>query len=219
MYYDAIIFDHDGVITTPPEIDLLQSAARDAFVEAGVESPPDRHVDGLAINVTVDWYEDICTEHGLDPDEFWAVRDRVASAAQQAAVRDGEKTLYDDVSALADLDHDFGIVSSNQHETIEFVLDHFDLTDRFETYYGRDPTVESIRRKKPNPYYVEQAMADLGADTALFVGDSESDIEAARNAGIDSAYLHRPHRDGAVSSAPTYEIDSLAGLHDIVSDD
>jgi HAD superfamily hydrolase (TIGR01549 family) len=219
MHYDAILFDHDGVITTPPKIDLLQSAARDAFAEAGVVSPPDRHVEGLAIGVTVDWYEDVCAEHGLDPDEFWTVRDRVASAAQQAAVRDGEKTLYDDVTALADLDHDFGIVRSNQHETIEFVLDHFDLADRFETYYGRDPTVESIRRKKPNPHYVERALADLDADSALFVGDSESDVEAASNAGIDSAYLHRPHRDSALTVTPTFEIDSLAGLHDIVSDD
>jgi HAD superfamily hydrolase (TIGR01549 family) len=219
MSYDAILFDHDGVITTPPGIDLLQSAARDAFAEAGVESPPDRHVKGLAIGVTVDWYEDVCADHGLDPDEFWIVRDRVASAAQQTAVRNGEKTLYDDVTALADLDHDFGIVSTNQHETIEFVLDHFDLADRFETYYGRDPTVESIRRKKPNAHYVERALADLDAESALFVGDSESDVEAASNAGIDSAYLHRPHRDGALTVTPTFEIDSLAGLHDIVSDD
>jgi len=109
MTYDAILFDHDGVITTPPLIDLLQTAARDAFVEAGVESPPDRHVEGLAIGVTVDWFEEVCAEHGLDPDEFWTVRDRVASTAQQAALRNGEKTLYDDVTALADLAHDFGI--------------------------------------------------------------------------------------------------------------
>jgi HAD superfamily hydrolase (TIGR01549 family) len=219
MQYDAILFDHDGVITTPPPINLLQTAARDAFVEAGVESPPDRHVEGLAIGVTVDWYEDVCADHGLDPDEFWIVRDRVASAAQQTAVRNGEKTLYDDVTALADLDHDFGIVSTNQHETIEFVLEYFDIAHHFETYYGREPTVESLRRKKPDPHYVDRALADLDADTALFVGDSESDVEAAANAGIDSVYLHRPHRDGAPTFTPTYEIDSLSDLPDVVSDD
>ena len=215
MRYDAILFDHDGVITTPPSLDLLHDAARETFAEAGVESPPDRHVEGLALGVTVDWLEDVCAEHGLDRDEFWELRDGTAAAYQREAVREGEKTLYDDVTALDALDHDAGIVSTNQHETIEFVLEHFDLADRFETYYGREPTVGSVRRKKPNPHYVERALSDLDADRALFVGDSETDVEAAHNAGIDSAYLHRPHRDGALSVDPTYELDSLTDLHDL----
>jgi len=62
-------------------------------------------------------------------------------------------------------------------------------------------------------------LSDLRADTALLVGDSESDVVAARNAGIDSAYIHRPHRDGALTVTPTYEIDSLSDLPDVVSDD
>jgi len=215
MQYDAILLDHDGVITTPPGLDLLHDAARDTFSRAGVESPPDDHVEGLALGVTEDWLDARCAEYGLDRDEFWRLRDETASAAQREAVRAGEKTLYDDVPALDPLDHDLGIVSTNQHETIEFVLDHFDLADRFGTYYGREPTVASLRRKKPNPHYVERALADLNADRALFVGDSESDVTAAANAGIDSAYLHRPHRDGSLSVDPTYEIDSLTGLHDL----
>ena len=215
MQYDAILLDHDGVITTPPGLDLLHDAARDTFSRAGVESPPDDHVEGLALGVTEDWLDARCAEYGLDRDEFWRLRDETASAAQREAVRAGEKTLYDDVPALDRLDHDLGIVSTNQHETIEFVLDHFDLADRFGTYYGREPTVASLRRKKPNPHYVERALADLNADRALFVGDSESDVTAAANAGIDSAYLHRPHRDGSLSVDPTYEIDSLTGLHDL----
>jgi len=215
MEYDAILFDHDGVITTPPPLDLLHAAARETFVEAGVESPPDRHVEGLALGVTVDWLEDRCAEYGLDRDEFWELRDGTAAAFQREAVREGDKTPYDDVTALDALDHDLGIVSSNQHETIEFVLEHFDLADRFETYYGREPVVESIRRRKPNSHYVDRAMSDLNAERALFVGDSESDVEAAHNAGIDSAYLHRPHRDGSLSVDPTYELDSLTDLHDL----
>jgi len=215
MPYDAILLDHDGVITTPPGRDLLHDAARETFARAGVESPPDRHVEGLALGVTEDWLDDVCAEYGLDRDAFWRLRDETASTAQRRAVRAGEKTLYDDVPALDALAHDLGIVSTNQHATIEFVLDHFDLADRFGTYYGREPTVASLRRKKPNPHYVERALADLDATDALFVGDSESDVLAAHNAGVDSAYLHRPHRDGSLSVDPTHEIESLAGLHDL----
>ncbi|WP_135820792.1 HAD family hydrolase [Halostella litorea] len=215
MSYDAILLDHDGVITTPPGRDLLHDAARETFAHAGVESPPDRHVEGLALGVTADWLDGLCAEYGLDRDEFWRLRDETASAAQREAILAGEKTLYDDVSAIDALDHDLGIVSVNQHATIEFVLDHFDLADRFGTYYGRQPTVADLDRKKPDPHYVERALADLDAGRALFVGDSESDVTAAANAGIDSAYLHRPHRDGSLSVDPTHEVESLAGLHDL----
>ncbi|WP_121821217.1 HAD family hydrolase [Halostella salina] len=101
MPYDAILLDHDGVITTPPGRDLLHDAAREAFARAGVESPPDRHVEGLALGVTEDWLDDLCARYGLDRDAFWRTRDETASTAQREAVRAGEKTLYDDVPAIS----------------------------------------------------------------------------------------------------------------------
>ena len=54
-------------------------------------------------------------------------------------------------------------------------------------------TVESLERKKPNTHYVERALSDLDADAALYVGDSESDVVAADRAGLDSAFVRRPH--------------------------
>jgi phosphoglycolate phosphatase-like HAD superfamily hydrolase len=64
---------------------------------------------------------------------------------------------------------------------------------------------------------VEQALSDLDADSALFVGDNESDIRAAENAGIDSAFIRRPHRsDWELNVWPTWDIDELDDLHEIV---
>ena len=98
---------------------------------------------------------------------------------------------------------------------VDAVLDHFDLAGQFEVTYGREPSIASLSRKKPSPYYIERALEDLGAETALFVGDNESDVLAADNAGIDSAFVRRPHRRSAeLSCQPTYEIDDL---HDLVS--
>ena len=220
MQYDAILLDHDGVITTPPGLDLLHDAARETFSRAGVESPPDDHVEGLALGVTEDWLDDRCAEYGLDRDEFWRLRDETASAAQREAVRAGEKTLYDDVPALDPLDHDLGIVSTNQHETIEFILEYFDLDGLFGTYYGREATVTSLHRKKPDPHYLDRAIRDLDADHALYVGDSESDVRAAHNAGLDSAIVRRPHRtEYALSVEPTYEIAGLDELSTLLSRD
>jgi len=102
---------------------------------------------------------------------------------------------------------------SIQHATIEYILDTFDLRWQFDTWYGREPTLESLERKKPEPYYLEQALADLGTENALFVGDSESDVLAAENVGIDSAFVRRSHSaDVNLPVEPTIEITSLTDL-------
>jgi len=100
---------------------------------------------------------------------------------------------------------------------VEFALAHHGVADHFETCYGREPVVEHVARKKPDPYFVHRAMADLDASDPLFVGDSETDVLAARNAGIDSAFVRRPHRtDYELSVEPTYEIGDLHGLRSLL---
>ncbi|RLM88139.1 HAD family hydrolase [Halobellus sp. Atlit-38R] len=145
-----------------------------------------------------------------------AARDRTASEAQIQSMRRGEKDTYADVDALAAIDAPRGIVSTNQQATIDSILEYHDLGALFETAYGREPTVESLRRKKPAPYYLERALDDLDAEAALFVGDSKSDVEAAHRAGVDSAFIRREHRaETVLGTEPTYELDSLWDLHEV----
>jgi len=213
--YDAVVLDKDGVLVGRTPFDTLREAAWDAFVSLGVEDPDLAHVDDVAVGVDPATLTDICERYGMEPAEFWRVRDETAATAQIDAARKGRKTPYEDVDALRYLDAPLAVVSSNQQATVDAVLDHFGLAGRFEVAYGREPSIASLSRKKPSPYYLERALEDLGAETALFVGDNESDVRAADNAGIDSAFVRRPHRRSAeLSCQPTYEIDDL---HDLVS--
>ncbi|MFC7080605.1 HAD family hydrolase [Halorussus caseinilyticus] len=214
--YDAILFDNDGVLVEPPSDDALRGAAERAFREVGVESPDDDHLAEVLRGVTPESLREVCGVYGVDPDEFWSARDRHASEAQLAEFRDGDRSRYDDVAAVADLAHDFGVVSSNQHATIEFVVDFCGFTDWFDTYYGREMGVESLEKKKPDPHFLERAMADLGADDALYVGDSESDVVAAHRAGLDSAFVRRDHcADVSLSVEPDYEVRDLHEVAEI----
>ncbi|WP_276271104.1 HAD family hydrolase [Haloarcula litorea] len=214
MGYDAVIFDNDGVLLTPTSQRTHVEGARDAFARVGVTDPHPDHVDAMSIGVDVAELERVCEAYGLDPSSFWSVRDAAISDAQRSDMTDGEKHPYDDLDALAALSTPLGVVSSNQRATVEFAFDHFGLADHFETVHAREPTIESLERKKPAPHYVEAALADLGVDDALFVGDNESDVVAADRAGIDSAFIRRPHRvDAALSVTPDYEV---WGLDDIV---
>lgn len=219
MRYDAVIFDNDGVLIEPTELSVLTEAIREAFAAFGVSEPATEHVEG-ALGVTPDDLSSICEEYGLTASAFWEARDRKGSRAQQAEIRAGRKALYDDVSALSSLDLDLGVVSNNQHETVEFIVEHFGLDDLFETVYGREPTVEGVRRKKPNSHYIEAAMDDLGATDALYVGDSNVDLVAAERAGLDAAFVRRAHREEyELDREPTYELGDLTELADVVTGD
>ncbi|WP_247001891.1 HAD family hydrolase [Halosolutus gelatinilyticus] len=214
--YDAIVFDNDGVLTTPTDRDALIEAGRAAFEEVGVTDPADDHVETL-LGPTVDSLHRTADEHGVDPQDLWIARERAAIDAQLEEIRAGRKRLYDDVDVVDALETAKAIVSNNQHETIGNILDYFDLNG-FNPWYGREPTIEGIDRKKPTPYYLELALEELGATNPLYVGDTWVDVEAADAAGIDSAYIWRDHAVGYeewTAARPTHEIETLAAIPDL----
>jgi HAD superfamily hydrolase (TIGR01549 family) len=216
MSYDAVLFDNDGVLVEPVGRSVLRRATWEAFDALGISDPDPDDVEQVSIGVTVDRLSSVCATYDLDPERFWRARDYHSSHAQRVELRAGRAALYDDFDAVREIDAPRGIVSSNQQDTVEFMHDFFATRDLFDTAYGRDPTIRSLERKKPEPYYLHRALADLDADSALFVGDSESDVLAARAAGLDAAFVRRPHRDSyELSVDPTYELDGLADLFDI----
>ncbi|SNR32145.1 HAD family hydrolase [Halorubrum vacuolatum] len=216
MTYDTVVFDNDGVLVGRTRFGVLREATRETFKKFGVTDPDPDDVKRMTIGATPGSVGTVCQRYDFDPGTFWRTRDSTVSKAQQVEAREGRKTPYDDLDELENLEVEMGIVSSNQQETIDFIVDHFDGFDLFGAAYGREPTIHSLQLRKPNPHYIEQALADLDAENALFVGDNESDVQAAHNAGIDSAFIRRPHRDEwELNVWPTWEIDCLADLHDI----
>ena len=211
--YDAIVFDNDGVLTELTETERLREAVERSFAHFDVT--PEERLVTRAIEEEDLPFEAVAEVHGLDAEEWWAQREAAAVTIQREDVQSGRKGLYDDFEALAELDQTLAVVSNNQHETVEFIVEHHELYEQFETYYGRDPTVDGANRKKPDPHYIERALDDLGTTDALYVGDSEKDVVAAERAGVDSCFLRRDHcADLTLGVDPTYEFPDLRSLVD-----
>ena len=214
--YDGLLLDHDGVIVTLCSHEVLGRAATDAFVDAGVSDPRPADVETITIRVSEDELCAVADRYGIDPDRLWQCREQRIEQTLRTEVSAGRKAPYEDVPCLDRVPVPIGIVSNNQHETIENVLEYTDV-GAFDVWYGREPTLRGIERKKPRPYYLERAIADLEASNPLYVGDSRVDVEAANALGIDAAFVRRDHRlDYALSSEPTYEIESLESLTDLL---
>lgn len=210
------MFDMDGVLLTMTEGSVIDRAAREAFAAFGVD-PPDEAVEPFARS-DADGFAAACEPFDLDPDAVWSAREWAACWLQAGEMDAGRKRPYDDVAdALAAIDAPLGLVSNNQHHTVGYALDRFGLDGVFETAYGRGHTVEALRRRKPDPHYLDRALSDLETRDALYVGDSGVDVEAATRAGVDSAFVRRDHRtDYRLRAEPDYEVPDLAALVDLL---
>jgi len=214
MSYDAVLFDHDGVLVSVYEDDRRVPAFRrqlfDTFRSDGLEPPDSEVVSALSHGVTADDVQRFSERLGLAPDRLWRYRDETMAEILTEAVRDGWKRPYDDVRTLDRFDVPLGIASNNQRRVVEFVLDQYDLAHHFGAVHAREPQLRSLREKKPRPTYLERAMRDLAVTNPLYVGDRGSDIEAGQRAGLDTALLRRTHNaDVAPGREPTYEVDGL----------
>lgn len=212
MTYDAVVFDNDGILVEPTDRADIRPGIRRAFERCGVPEPADEDVERL-FDVEVDDVRAVAEAYDLDPHELWAARDESVSDVQVSLLREGRKPLYADVAAIPSLPAPRGVVSNNQHATVEAIVQYHGIEDWFDVVHGRRPTLADVERKKPNPYYLELALEALDASDALFVGDSPKDLEAARRAGIDAAFVRRSHRaDVEVPFDPAFEVPDLDAL-------
>lgn len=214
MVYETVLFDNDGVIAHRSDRAVIYDAIHRTFTEFGVTNPTDSHIQRL-FRASLEDIMVVTTAYDLDPAAFWERRDRNVAQAQIELIQQGNKELYDDADVLAALPGQIGVVSNNQHQTVEYLLDHHGVTPHVDVTYGRKPTLTDLRRQKPAPHYLNRALTDLGADPTrtLYVGDSVTDILAARRAGIDAAFLRRSHRQELdLPVAPTFELDSLSEI-------
>ena len=216
MSYDAVLFDCDGVIAEMPDRAAMTEAMRRVQRRFELSAPPEKVVaDFFRGNLSS--ITERCRAAGIERDTFCAEAAREGVRAQLAEIRSGLRSVYDDVAAIRELSYPLGVVSDNHPRVLSFLLRRFDLTDCFETVRGCRFTPSGLERRKPDPHNVEAAMETLDAESALYVGDRCVDVEAADNAGIDSALLRREHpAERETDAAPTYEVSTLWQLRDVL---
>lgn len=213
----TVLFDMDGVILEGPRTDpqVYADAADAALAELGADPTPAQRRDFRAHD-----HERIrshCEDLEIDPDRFWRLKETYASSGTHDRLRSGERDTYDDIDAIEDLGKraTIGLVTNNRHETAEFVADYLGFD--FDVVRGRDPTFEGYERRKPDPYYLEETLAELGVDEGIYVGDSPKDVTAGRAAGLETAFLRRPHnRDREPPANATSVLESLTELPSLV---
>lgn len=214
-----VLFDMDGVVLEGHGTDdaVHDRALDDAIADLGLDVDADTHALLAGYEYDTDFVRG-CDRLGIDPVDFYYRRERHSASHAIDRLEAGHRTLYPDSDAIAALSDDYtlGLISNNYDAVVEFVVDRYGL-DSFEYVRGRDPGVDGFYRRKPRPNYLLGCRDALGGTDGVYVGDRETDVLAARRAGLDAVFIRRAHNsDVSLPVDPLAEIDSLTALPELL---
>ena len=134
---------------------------------------------------------------GADPEPVFAMFHDYYNAHCQIKTGPYEGIL----PALAELGakYPMAIVSNKPDSAVKSLCREY-----FPDLYARGETSDCPR--KPAPDMVLQTMAELGVETCVYVGDSEVDVQTAKNAGVPCLSVLWGFRDRS-------EIEEVGGAH------
>lgn len=186
----AVLFDFDGPICSvfsgyPPE--TVADELRD-LLPAGMPSE---------IAATTDPMEVMAYAQTLDAETARAV-EAAMTAAEIEAVKNAEGTpgAVDAIEASRTTGRTVAYVSNNSRIALAAYLDAHGMHKDDDVITGR--TGDTVSRLKPDPYLIHEALhrLNLAPEHAVFVGDSLTDVEAGRLAGVATiAYANKPGKD------------------------
>ncbi|MDY7081909.1 MAG: HAD family hydrolase, partial [Halobacteria archaeon] len=101
-------------------VDAFRNMIASTFAEFGVENPSEDEIDTFLGDLDTDEMRNVCKHHDIDLREFWYRREMNSTEVQRELINDGARGLYDDADFLRQLEHPAGVVSNNQHSTVEY---------------------------------------------------------------------------------------------------
>ena len=209
----AVIFDLDGtLVDTAPDLTLalnhvLVKAGRDAVQGAAVRCMVGHGARALIVKGLED------TGGLLDDAEIDTMfEDFIEFYGANIAV--GSRPFPGAVDYLARLQAagiKLGLCTNKPQDLTEALTGALDLTRYFDVIAGGD----RFAARKPDPLHVTGTLDLLGAaaNETLFIGDSETDLKAARAAGVPIALVTFGYsRDPVESLSPDAVIESYEDL-------
>ena len=218
MSYGSVVFDLDGVLLDSTGDERWKyDAVREALEELGVDASD---LDETVLDSVLGdgGYEEcikVCKELGVNPQRAWSlVAEKTSEARMEMIEKHGFGLVEDAKQVLEELREEqvkLGVISNAPDQAVELVIDHFDLRGYFKFFRGVQ-SFEDLKDRKPHPNHLELAKFQLKREPYLYIGDHESDVEAAINAEMDSVWIHPDNHE-----EPTYTVESLDELSSIVN--
>lgn len=203
--YHAYLFDWDGTLASTFEIWF--KALHKAFAAYGLEVS-DREIARGFGNYSH------CIEVGVPPEEKSNFNKIVLEAAETDGVL--SPPLYEDVlemlTSLKDQHKKLALITPSTREVIDIVLAHHELIDIFDLVIS----LNDVKAHKPDPEGILFALEKFGVTPAetVMIGDSDKDLGAAKNAGVDSILFYPESHELVYDRAHLESFDPVATIRE-----
>lgn len=201
--YTTYLFDLDGTLTNTGPTWL--TIFRDGLADFGITGLADKT---LAAH-THDWKE--VAKLGVpEADLPTFIETAYARANERLPLAPFYEGAEEMIQKLKAAGKQIGIFTTMDRPILEPVVERYSLDKTFDVIIaGTD-----VEHRKPHPAGIQAALEKLGkpANTAVYIGDKDTDILCAKNAGIDGILFypadHKLMYDHAVlmASEPTFTI-------------
>ncbi len=174
--YDYFLFDWDGCLANTLEIWL--EAYRQSMAKFGVHA-----TDKEIANQFGNWNGP--KNLGVSEADYTSCMDLMDRIVEEKLphvhLYEGAKQLLEELKAAG---KKLALLTSSRPQDIKKPLDNTGVRSYFEVIL----TADDVTSHKPHPEVIEKALKELGGEKAqaVMIGDSAKDIEAAKNAGVDS---------------------------------
>jgi pyrophosphatase PpaX len=182
--YDAYLFDWDG--TLGRSLEMWLDVVRLLLEKYGVENVPDDVVIASFGNM-----KKMIPEAGLPAEK---IKDFMADALHESHLRSMNIELYDGaIDTLERLKNEgkkLALITTNWRKSVELMLKNHSMQHIFDHCI----TGDDVKEHKPDPEGILRALTEIGIekDRSVMIGDTENDLGAAANAGIDSILFYPP---------------------------
>lgn len=210
--YDAYLFDWDG--TLGQTFVVWMKIVQETLAKYNLEADEKTIVRKVFGNSSAGLIELGVPEKDL-PD-IYKVWDRDAGEHMKTMfLYPGAREILE---KLHTKDKKLALITATVRPTVEVAL----VAHKLQDYFAVTVTGDEVSAHKPDPEGLLLALKKLNVskDRAVMLGDSEKDVLAAHNAGIDSVLFYPPEHDTfhvlteLQSHKPTYTIHSWQELID-----
>ncbi len=178
----SVIFDLDGTLLDT--IEDITDSLNIALTENGFKSHTAEEVKmfvGSGINVM---FQRALANESCPPEKFERIKAKYQTeyTARQAVKTRAYPGLQAAIDELRALGIKTAVLSNKPHKDTAATVDHYFSLSRFDIVLGQREGVPT----KPDPTALFEIVKDLDCrvDECLFVGDSDVDMQTAKNAGM-----------------------------------
>jgi len=178
--YNAVLFDLDGTLvdTAPDMVTVLQHIQQEHGIEPAAYDLARSYVSNGAIGLLTLGFPEVEIEFGDELHQLYLER-YAEMICQESQVFTGLDELLDQ---LDDIDCPWGIVTNKPEQLTEPLLIALGLAERSSCIISGDTL--SVRKPDPAPLLLGCDLIGVDAETSIYIGDAERDIEAGRRAGM-----------------------------------